>query len=78
MLKVTVEEAAQNLKTILSQVAKGEKVILVESNQPIASLSPLSKKEQWLLDTKRFRDSLQVTGESLSATVINARREDKY
>jgi prevent-host-death family protein len=73
MLKISVEEAARNLKGVLERVAKGEEVILVEQEKAVARIVPLQQKEQWLASTKEFRDSLQVKGEPLSVTVINLR-----
>ncbi|MBD2773612.1 type II toxin-antitoxin system Phd/YefM family antitoxin [Iningainema tapete] len=78
MLRISVEEAARNLKSLLEQVAKGEQVILVEQEKAVARLVPLQQKEQWLASSKEFRDSLQVKGEPLSTTVINARQQERY
>ncbi len=73
MLRISVEEAARNLKALLERVTKGEEVVLLEQEKAIARLVPLQQKEQWLASTREFRDSLPVKGESLSATVINVR-----
>lgn len=78
MLKITVEEAARNLKSLLEQVAKGEEVILLEQNKTVARLVPPLSKEQRLAIIKQFRDSLVIKGEALSATVINARKEESH
>lgn len=78
MFRITVEEAARNLKALLERVAKGEEVILVEQGKPVARLVPLQAHEHWLASTKVFRDSLQVKGESLSKTVIQERQEERY
>ncbi|AKG20663.1 type II toxin-antitoxin system Phd/YefM family antitoxin [Calothrix sp. 336/3] len=77
MLKVSVEEATINFKSILEQVAKGEEVILLEENQIVARLVPPQKKEQRLASMKQFRDAIAVKGESLSTTIINARIEER-
>ena len=78
MLKISVEEAAANLKTLLEQVAKGEEIILLEQNKIVARLVPPRQKEQRLASMKQFRDALTVKGESLSATVVNARQEERH
>ena len=44
MLKISVEEAAINLKNLLEQVAKGEEVILLEQDKIVARLVPPQKK----------------------------------
>lgn len=78
MSKISVDEAARNLKALLEQVARGEEVILVEDDKPVARLVPPLPKEEWLASTKEFRDSLGVRGEPLSATVLEARIEERY
>ncbi|MBW4510524.1 MAG: type II toxin-antitoxin system Phd/YefM family antitoxin [Scytonematopsis contorta HA4267-MV1] len=78
MLKISVEEAAINLRSLLEEVAKGEEVILLEENKVVARLVPPQQKEKRLASMKLFRDSITVKGESLSTTVINARFEERH
>jgi len=61
-----------------TEVAKGEEVILLEHNQVVARLVPPQKKEQRLASMKQFRDALALQGEPLSATVVNARIEERH
>ena len=77
MLRISVEEAAIDLKSLLERVAKGEEVILLEQDKAVARLVPPLQKEERLASMKQFRDSLAIKGESLSATVINARTEKR-
>jgi antitoxin (DNA-binding transcriptional repressor) of toxin-antitoxin stability system len=77
VLRISVEEAAMNLKSLLERVARGEEVILLEQNKTVARLVPPLQKEQRLASMKQFRDSLAIKGESLSATIINARTEER-
>ncbi|MEH2175691.1 type II toxin-antitoxin system Phd/YefM family antitoxin [Nostoc sp.] len=77
MLRISVEEAAIDLKSLLKRVAKGEEVILLEQDKAVARLVPPLQKEERLASMKQFRDSLAIKGESLSATVINARTEER-
>jgi hypothetical protein len=51
---------------------------LLKQNQVVARLVPPQKKEQRLPDMKKFRDALAVKGESLSATIVNARVEERF
>ncbi|MEH1800797.1 MAG: hypothetical protein V7L02_14035 [Nostoc sp.] len=78
MLRISVEEAAINLKSLLERVARGEEVILLEQDKAVARLVPPLQKEERLASMKQFRDSLTIKGESLSATVINARIEEHH
>ena len=77
MLRISVEEAAIDLKSLLERVAKGEEVILLEQDKAVARLVPPLQKEERLASMKQFRDSLAIKGESLSATVINARTDER-
>jgi antitoxin (DNA-binding transcriptional repressor) of toxin-antitoxin stability system len=77
MLKVTVEEALRDLKSLLEQVAQGEEVILCEQDKAFAKLVPLKSRERWLADMAEFRGSLQVSGEALSSTIVKGRQEDR-
>lgn len=77
MLRISVEEAAMNLKSLLERVARGEEVILLEQDKAVARLVPPLQKEERLASMKQFRDSLAIKGESLSATVINTRTEER-
>lgn len=78
MLRISVEEAAINLKNLLEQVAEGEEVILLEHNKIVARLVPPENKEQRLAKMKQFQDSLTLKAEPLSSTIINVRQEERY
>lgn len=78
MSKVTVEEAINNLKTLLEQVAAGKEIIIVEQDKPVARLLPPSTEEDVFADMKQFRQSMAVKGESLSHTIIKTRQEQRY
>jgi antitoxin (DNA-binding transcriptional repressor) of toxin-antitoxin stability system len=69
MLKISVEEASRDLKALVERVAQGEEVTLVEQDQAVAQLVRPQSRSQ-LASMREFRDSLQVKGEPLSATVI--------
>ncbi|KAM3116327.1 type II toxin-antitoxin system Phd/YefM family antitoxin [Phormidesmis sp. 146-33] len=77
MLKISVDHAAGQLKALLERVSRGEEVILVEQDREVARLVPPLGREQWLNRTRQFRESLQVQGEALSATVMQARQEER-
>ena len=77
MLRISVENAAGQLKALLERVARGEEVILVEQDREVARLVPPLGREQWLNRMRQFRESLQVQGEALSTTVVRARQEER-
>jgi antitoxin (DNA-binding transcriptional repressor) of toxin-antitoxin stability system len=76
MLKINIEKALRDFKPLLERVAQGEEVILCEQDRAFAKLVPLQSRERWLADMQEFRDSLKVSGEALSSTIIKSRQED--
>ncbi|MCW6052746.1 type II toxin-antitoxin system prevent-host-death family antitoxin [Microcoleus sp. A2-C5] len=78
MPAISVEEAKQNLQAILEKVTKGEEVTIVQEGKVVARVVPPLSKEEWLARHKVFRNSINVKGEPLSATVIRLREEARY
>lgn len=78
MIKVSVEEASRNLNALLELVAMGKEILLLRQDKVVARLAPPETKKHWLVSTREFRESLQVKGEPLSATVIKARGEERH
>ena len=60
MLKVNIEEVADQLKSLLERVAQGEEVVFVEQGREVARLVSASLREQWLSRTRHFRESVRV------------------
>ncbi len=77
MVRISVEEAERDFKAVLAQVARGEEVVLMERDRVVARLVPPRSREQALATMKVFRDSLRVSGEPLSVTVVKARQEER-
>lgn len=77
MLRMTVEEALDNLKDLLTELAEGKQVVLIENDQEIARLIPSINRVRLIEDTRVFRRSLQISGESLSFTIIREREEER-
>ena len=77
MLRITVEEALVNLKELLTELAEGKQVVLIENDREIARLIPSINRVGLIEDTRVFRRSLQTSGESLSSTIICDREEER-
>ena len=77
MVRISVEEAERDFKAVLAQVAHGEEVVLMEQDRVVARLVPPRSREQELETMKVFRNSLRVSGEPLSVTVVKARQEER-
>ena len=77
MLEVNVKEARSKLSILLDRVERGEQIIIKRRGKKIALLvSP--KGENALPSLKGFRASITTGGKSLSETVIDLRREERY
>jgi prevent-host-death family protein len=77
MLEVNVKEARSKLSILLDKVERGEEIIIKRRGKKVALLiSP--KKDNALPSLKKFRASISATGKSLSGTVIDLRKEERY
>jgi prevent-host-death family protein len=77
MIEINVKEARSKLSSLLNRVAQGEEIVITRRGQKVALLVSADKDKQ-LQSMKEFRSSLTVSGEPLSKTVIELRREDRF
>jgi prevent-host-death family protein len=77
MIEINVKEARSKLSSLLNRVAQGEEIAITRRGQKVALLVSADKDKQ-LQSMKEFRSSLTVSGEPLSKTVIELRREDRF
>ncbi len=77
MRRISVKEARSNLSALLDQVAAGEEIILLRRGKEVARLVP-PQSQNLLPSLKDFRDSLKITGASLSDEIVKARQEERY
>ncbi len=78
MLEINVKEARGNLSSILDRVEKGEEIIITRRGKRVARISNIENIPIPLQSLKQFRDKINITGKSLSQTVINQREEERY
>jgi prevent-host-death family protein len=78
MKTVNVAEARRRLKALLDEVSAGQQVSVVRRGRELARLIPPSPKKRRLPALGSFRASIRVTGESVSRTVVRARRDARY
>ena len=77
MLEVNVKEARSKLSILLDRVERGEEIIIKRRGKKVALLvSP--KRGNALPSLKKFRASISAAGKSLSKTVIDLRKEERY
>lgn len=78
MLEINVKEARSNLSSLLDRVEKGEEIIITRRGKRIARISNVDNKPSPLKSLKPFRKKIRVKGTSLSQTVIDQRKEERY
>ena len=76
MESINMREFAHNMAKYMKKVKKGEHIILMERNKPVAELKPHNEnvKPGWKRKVRR----ITVKGESMSETLIRMRREAKW
>jgi prevent-host-death family protein len=78
MKTVSVAEARKNLKALLDEVSSGQVVSVVRRGREVARLVPPGRRGRRLPSLGAFRESIRVTGEPVSRTVVRARREARF
>ncbi len=77
MIEVNVKEARSSFSQLLNKVEQGQDIILTRHGKKVARLIS-SEKECSLPSLKKFRQTINVHGKTLSATVQDARDEERY
>jgi len=77
MLEISVRDARKNLSMLLDKVEHGDEIVITRRGKRVARLiTPVQNKK--LPELASFRGQLRVSGESMSATVINNRKRERY
>ncbi|MCK9391053.1 MAG: type II toxin-antitoxin system prevent-host-death family antitoxin [Syntrophales bacterium] len=77
-MEVNVKEARIKISSLLDRTERGEDVVIIRRGKRVARLIPVGDACKRLPDLRGFRDSISVKGESLSATIIQGREEERY
>ena len=77
MIRTNIREAKAKLSAYLSQVERGEEVIILRRGKPVAVLKPVEKPVP-LPSLKDFREKIRLRGPSASETIIRMREESRY
>jgi prevent-host-death family protein len=76
-MEISVKEARSKLSSLVDRAEQGGEVIISRRGKKVARLVPLTAKRS-LPSLKEFRASIRASGESLSATVLRNREEERY
>jgi prevent-host-death family protein len=78
MVQVTIREARTNLKALIDRAEAGEEIVILRRGKQVARLIPPQPRPGRFPDLSSFRESIALTGEPPSETVIRERREARY
>lgn len=78
MKKAQVNQVREHLAKYISDAEKGEEIIITKHGKPVARLAPVKKENPKFPDLKEHRESLTVRGKSLSKTVTESRKKERY
>ena len=77
-MKINVKEARSKLSSLLDQVETGDEVVILRRGKEVARLVSPKAKTDLLPSLKDFRDSIRITGKSLSNAVMYGRKKERY
>ena len=77
MATVSVKQARNQLKTILSRAEGGEEVLIARRGKVIARIVPPAHRTRRLPSLKNLRSRIRLRGRPLSATVLRDREEER-
>ena len=72
-----MKEARSRFSDLISQVEKGEEVVITRRGKAVARLVPYAAAERRLPSLKEFRASIRIAGDPLSKTVVQNRNEER-
>lgn len=77
-MEVSVSEVQQKLSQLLSQVEKGEEIIITREGRAIARLSPMGQGKRCLSSRAQLRASQPLAKTSSVEILQNLRTEVRY
>jgi len=78
MREISSKEARGKLSSLLKSVELGEEVVILRRGKQVARLVPPSGVGRRLPSLKEFRASILISGEPLSTTVLEGRKEERF
>jgi prevent-host-death family protein len=79
MNQVNIRDARRRLSRLLDGAEHGKSVVITRHGRQVARLTPVEPAQRKRLpDLSEFRQTVRRKGTSLSRTVIQSRRQDRY
>lgn len=77
-MKISLEEAQNNLGSLIGSLSKEDEIILLDHDKEIARIVRPRNANKRLQSLKKFRASIHISGESLSNTILSERKQSRY
>ncbi|MGM0681272.1 MAG: type II toxin-antitoxin system Phd/YefM family antitoxin [Thermodesulfobacteriota bacterium] len=77
-MEISVKDARSRFSSLLDMVQSGDEVVILRRGKEVARLVPPRKREKFLPDLNSFRNSLKLSGDPLSTTVISDRERERF
>jgi prevent-host-death family protein len=77
MLEINVKDARSNLSSLLDKVEAGQEIIIKRRGKSVAKIIS-HHNDSKLPNLKEFRASIKIHGKSMSQSVIDARKEERF
>ncbi len=77
-MEINSEDAPNKLEKLLNMLEKGDDIIIKRDGINVARIKPELKIDDSFPDLKKFRESIEMTGKSLSQTVIDMREKERF
>jgi prevent-host-death family protein len=79
METLNIRDARQHLSEIVDAAERGESVVITRRGQKVACVGPVGPAaDGGLPDLSKFRAEIQTKGKSLSASLVDARQQERY
>jgi len=76
---MNTKQARGNFRDLLNRVAAGDEVVITRRGADIARVVPAKSPRRAALSShKALRESIRLSGEPMSKTVIRLRREERF
>lgn len=79
MESINLKEARRRLSEIIDAAERGEATVITRRGKRVARIVPLEpKRRKKFPDLSAFRATIKMKGKSLSQTLIDMRKEERY
>ncbi len=78
MVRIGIAQARARLAELIERVLAGEEVVVLSRGHEVARLVAPARSRKRLPSLARFRASVRIRGGAVSATVLEARKDERF